>query len=148
MKRFEKLFLLFMIIISIIIIKEGLGLPFISKYTIGPGFFPVIIGSGIAIISLIIIIKEFLLKNNNDKPFIELIGIKRIGIYFGAIIIVLLLSEIIGLIVTLILFMIIVFRFIEGYKWVTCIKVAVICNIIFYILFEIWLGVPLPGLII
>lgn len=150
LKNVELLFIIFLIIISIFLILEGISMPVISQYSIGPGFLPIFIGICIVVVSIILFILNITknMNENQNTVFITKDGALNLGFFIGVLLITISFYKLLGLIIPLIAFMIIIFRFIEKYSWFTSIKVAVVCNIIFYLIFKIWLGVPLPGFIL
>lgn len=146
MKRAEKIFTIFLFLFSLVVIREGVSIPKMSEFTIGPGLLPLIIGIMMAIFSIVLFISNFKREKTTDKPFITKDGLVRLSMFIILLIGSLLLNQWLGLVIPLILFMTLIFRFIEKYSWFTSIRVSVISNIIFYLLFNTWLGVPLPGI--
>lgn len=148
MKAMERVFIIAMILFSGVVILEGTKLPVKSEYTIGPGFLPIVVGIGIFIVSVISIIQNLLKNKGTDssKKFFSKEGATRLGIFIGVMIVSLLLSKVFGLLISLAIFMIVIFRYVEKYSWIASIRVAIICNVVFYLVFKIWLGVPLPGI--
>lgn len=146
MKRAEKIFAIFLFLVAIVVIKEGIRIPKSSEFSIGPGLLPLIIGVLMAFFSVVTFIGNFKSEKTTDKIFITRDGLVRLSMFIILLIGSLLLSQWLGLVIPLILFMTLIFRFIEKYSWFTSIRVSVISNIIFYLLFNTWLGVPLPGI--
>ncbi len=148
MKLMERIFIIGMMIFSGLVIYEGIKLPIKSEYTIGPGFLPIVIGIGIFISSISCIVQSVYKykKLDTDTKFISKEGATRLGIFIAVLTGALLLNEIFGLLISMVVFMIVILRYVEKYSWFVSIRVAIISNIIFYLIFEIWLRVPLPGI--
>lgn len=148
MKAMERVFILVMILFSGAVILEGKRLPLMSEYTIGPGFLPQVIGVSMFIIATAMFLQSVMKHKGEtgEKAFVKREGAIRLCIFILVLLISLLLNKVLGLVIPLIFFMIIIFQYIEKYSWLTSIKVAVMCNIILYLIFQTWLGVPLPGI--
>lgn len=148
MKLAERLFIITTILFSLVVIREGVRIPIKTEHTIGPGFLPLVIGIGMAIVSVVMLIQNIQKYKGKyqDKSFITKEGVKRLVTFIVILLASLLFNKVLGLVIPLIIFMTLVYRYIEKYSWLTSIKVAVICNVVFYLIFKIWLGVPLPGI--
>lgn len=148
MKLAERLFIVASILFSLMVIREGVRIPIKAEHTIGPGFLPLVVGIAMAIVSAVMLVKNIqkYREKTEDKPFITKEGLNRLVTFFVILLASLLLNKVVGLVIPLIIFMTLVYRYIEKYSWLTSIKVAVICNVIFYLIFNTWLGVPLPGI--
>lgn len=147
MKIAERLFLSFMIIFAVVIIKECGKLPAGSKYTIGPGFLPRYISYAIILISLILLVQNFIKDKTKDeeKDFINKEGFTRLVSFFILLLFTVIVINFVGMVIPLGVFMIIVFKFIEKYDWFSSLKVSILTIAIFYFIFKIWLKVPIPG---
>lgn len=147
MKNMEKVFILGILLFSIVAILEGNRLPRMSQYTIGPGFLPLVVGILMFIIAAIIFAQNILQHKGNTegKAFIKKEGVFRLSFFVVVLLISLLLNRVLGLVIPITLFMVVIFRYIEKYSWFTSIRVAILCNILLYLVFQTWLGVPLPG---
>jgi hypothetical protein len=146
MKRAEMIFIFFLAFVSTMIIKEGLGLPLQDGFAPGPGFLPIVVGVLLLLNSIFLLYKN--IKSNKDESFFEKVGgLKNLSIFIITFILVILFGEKIGLILSLSIFMVIVFRYIEKYEMKKCILVAIVSNLVFYVIFDMWLGINLPGLL-
>ena len=146
MRRGEQIFILFIILFSVVILVKSIKLPLKTQYTIGPGFLPMTVSILMIIVSIAIIFQNYQKRESlKQKPmFGGRNDFTRLMLFFALLLISILLMNYLGIIIPLILFMIITFRFIEKYSWVTTLKVSIVSNIIFYLIFKVWLGVPLP----
>ena len=146
MRRGEQIFIILIILFSVIILVNSTKLPLKAEYTIGPGFLPMIVSILMILISIAILFQNYQKRESlKQKPmFDERNDFTRLMLFFALLLISILLMNYLGIIIPLILFMIITFRFIEKYSWVTTLKVSIVSNIIFYLIFKVWLGVPLP----
>jgi len=147
MKIAERIFLIVMGLFAIIIAKECEKLPTSSGYAIGPGFLPKFISYAIILISMIMLVQSFTKSkiSNKYKAFITKTSAIRVLSFFVVFLIAIISVNFVGMFIPLGVFMIIVFRFIEKYDWFSSIKVSVLSLIIFYVIFKVWLGVPIPG---
>lgn len=145
MKIAERLFLLFMSIFAVVIIKECGKLPAGSEYTIGPGFLPRYISYAMILISLILLVQSFIKDKTEDKDFINKVGFTRLVSFFILLLSASIAINFVGMVIPLGVLMIIVFKFIEKYDWFSSLKVSILTIAIFYFIFKIWLKVPIPG---
>ena len=148
MKKAERIFIIIVMFFSFAVIYEGTKIPIISKYSIGPGFLPIFVGvSSVVVTGALLIFSYINPDNENDtKKFMTKEGFIRLSTFVVILMSALLSHNFIGLIVPLTIFMVIIFRYVEKYEWIASIKVAIICNGVFYLIFKVWLGVPLPGI--
>ncbi|OPL08689.1 MAG: hypothetical protein AVO33_09745 [delta proteobacterium ML8_F1] len=148
MKNAERIFILAIMIFSFAVIFEGSIIPVFSQHTIGPGFLPVVVGGALAVTCSALLIFSYIKQDTEQdkKKFISKEGQSRLLIFIVILMGALLLNGILGLIIPLTIFMILSYKMIENYTWWNSIKVAVVSNMIFYYIFKVWLGVPLPGI--
>ena len=146
MKQAEKIFIVFLSFVSVMVIKEGLGLPLKDGFAPGPGYLPVVIGILLLINCLFLFYKN--IKTKDSRGFFkETEGLKRLVIFVVSLIFVVVVGEKLGIITGLTIFMVVVYRFIEKYPLGKCITVAVVSNAIYYLVFDLWLGINLPGIL-
>jgi putative tricarboxylic transport membrane protein len=128
-------------------IKMGLG-PLNAP---GAGFFPAAIGGIFSILSLALLIAASLGKNHGEekKPFWK--GEKswvKVSLALLALVFYLIFLDYLGYLLTTVLFMFFLLRFVGKKGWTVSICTAVLVSLGSYALFRIALGVPLPrGLI-
>ncbi len=143
MKVGERIFLLFFIIFSLVLLKEGSTLPAAAKFGIGPGFLPKVVSILSIILSAALLVRSFLQKDVSGKKFGAKEGLLRMAVTFGLLVLAVFLMDYVGMVIPLVLFLIIEFRWIEKYKLFTSIKVSVFSVAVFYAIFKLWLGVPI-----
>ncbi len=145
LKTGERIFISLNLIFSIIILYASRSLPAGAEFGIGPGFLPKCISYFSILLSIILLSKSFLNKKSavENEKFADRKGFLRMLITFLLLVLAIVLMRFIGMIIPLILFLVIVFRFIEKYSTASSIKVAVFSVMIFYAIFRIWLGVPI-----
>ena len=143
MKIGERLFILLFMIFSIIILTQSKALPSGANFGIGPGFLPKYVSILSIILCVILLVMNFIKEKDSTKEFGNKEGLIRMALTFGLLLVSVFLMNYIGMIIPLILFLIIEFKFIEKYKLLTSIKVSVFSIAIFYAIFKIWLGVPI-----
>ncbi len=123
-------------------IQQGLfknGLP-------SSGFLPFLCSLALIIMSAIIISHGIIKKNalvDEAEPFTR-IGLVRVGVALGALVLYALLLEHIGFAVATFLFMVVTLRIMEPKSWKFTVGVSFIVALISFLLFIVILEVPLP----
>jgi len=118
----------------------------------GAGFFPLIIGLITILLSLILLIQYFLskrvrirkeasAKNTSEQKSSTLV---KVFSYALLMLIYGLLMKNVGFFITTFLFLLIVLRYAERRGWRSTLFVGLVTTVVSYLLFECWLGVPLP----
>ncbi|WP_347487775.1 tripartite tricarboxylate transporter TctB family protein [Desulfoscipio sp. XC116] len=107
----------------------------------GSGFIPVVFGLLTAVLSLILLIQTLRVEKGESLDRQELRVIGKIMATVAAALISL---NILGTIFTLIILIIAWLRFLERYTWFSAAKVSAGTAIIAYLVFVLWLRVPLP----
>jgi len=118
----------------------------------GAGFFPLIIGLIIILLSLILLLQYILSKRVRDKTKaaskdapeqnrstpIKVCSYALLMVLYG------LLMKDVGFFITTFLFLFVVLKYAERRGWRSTLLVGLITTVVSYLLFEYWLGVPLP----
>jgi len=147
MNKYEKISSLLWLLFSAAIIAYSLSYPFGTWRNPGPGFLPFWCGIIMAGLSSII----FIHNAHEKKDLIK----EREGRFFTSrwphliIMLIILFSyplmlETLGFIITTFLFLILIFKIIEPMKWGLSLISSGSITIISYILFELFLKVPMP----
>ena len=149
MKKAEVGFLISIIVFGVVLLYKGAHLPVRSEFTIGPGFLPRVVSYFMILVASGLLI-QCLIKNPQSTPkikeFINGIGLKRL-VPFGVLFVGFIFSiKFLGILLPLWVFMVITFRFIEKNSWFSSIGVSTLSVLIFYAIFKMWLGIPLPGI--
>ena len=145
MKKAERIFIIFNLIFSFVILYESRLLPANAEFGVGPGFLPKVVSILSIILCFILIAKSFFKKSSfsDDSKFATKEGFFRLISTFFLLVVSVIAMHYIGMIIPLVLFLVIVFCFIEKYKVFASIRVAVLSVLIFYLIFKVWLGVPI-----
>lgn len=148
MKIAERIFILIMALFAVIILKECGRLPTGSEFTIGPWFLPRYISLFIIAVSAILMIQSFLKRgeNSKQKDFITKNGLIRLTSFSLVLLLAILSVSFAGMFIPLGVFMAVIYKFGEKYDWLPSVKVSVLSIVIFYLIFKVWLGVPIPGI--
>ena len=147
--RYDKISSLIWFVGSILIILGSLAYPFGSWDRPGPGFLPLLCGSIIGALSLVIFIQASLrdkgkTKREEDGSFFTARWTKLVT----ALILLLAYAfffETFGFLTMTFVFMILVLKLVEPTKWRVALIVSVLTTTICYFLFEKWLKIPMPA---
>lgn len=135
-----RVFLVLLGTIAGLMMPEARRLPADSQYTIGPGFLPTIMLSLIIVCCVALLILDFIKKF--DCKIEKSSGIRLI-LYAIATILLVFGMEYAGIIFSVAVYIFLVTFFIEKNKCFTSIKVAVITSAFIYLIFHVWLKVPM-----
>ena len=139
--NFERVFLLVLTLISAFMLTEGVNLPIVGEYTIGPGFVPCFF----LIFLMVLAVLRFFMVKPQDGAHIIITkrGLMRLVAYLCAIAMCIWAMEHFGIIVSLAAFLFGVIYVIERYPALTAAKVSAATSVFIYLLFNTWLGVPI-----
>ena len=148
MNRFEKKSSLLWLISSLIIIGGASTYPFGTWSRPGPGFLPLLCGIVMAVLSAVVLLQALwesrrIEKKAKGEPFLParwpklaLALIILLGYGF--------LLEVGGYLLVTFTFMLLVLKVVEPLQWRTALVEAFLATGVSYMLFEVWLKVPLP----
>ncbi len=141
-------------IASVVLMLFGLAVVFESTklvYTAefgrpGAGFFPFWLGVAIAVLSVILFFNSRLKSGELDRPgpLTQPRRLRKPAIVVGSMFIMAFLLQPMGFLVTIALWLGFVVVVVEGYRWLAGVPIALLGALGFYMVFEVWLGVPLP----
>ena len=149
MKGYDLVSSLFLMVCAILIIFGALRLPVGTPINSGPGFFPLLIGILLAILSTILFVTTVLRKDLSGKKACS-VDMTRKEQWYRVIstIFALLIYSItfrrIGFLFTTFLLMAFLFKGIGKLGWKVSMGGAVLTSVFFYMLFKIWLRVEFP----
>lgn len=125
-------------IISIIFIYLGLTEFGFWQNGKGPmgGFYPTLVGVALFIVSVLAFIQALKEKPPEFPKANWIVALSVILILFS--------SYLIGMIPSILLYILIWVRYVEKYSWLTTIKSMIIISGLIFGIFVLWLGVPLP----
>ena len=133
-------FLVVMGVIAGLMMPEARRLPQDSQYTIGPGFLPTIMLGAIIVCCVALLILDFVKKSEYK---IEKAAGLRLILYAIATVLLVLGMEYVGIIFSVAVYIFCVTFFIERRGWFSSLKVAVITSVFIYLIFHVWLKVPM-----
>lgn len=133
-------------IIALVFLVMSFDLVFFQNNngSMGPGFFPRIIAGILVIFSAIYVFQLFKQKPEEQKqPVDKTIVLKQI-ILLISLCLCIVLSNVIGMLVSIGLFLLFMLAIVERIDWKISIGLSVLIVAIMYVLFEVWLGISLP----
>ena len=117
---------------------------FMSDYGPGPGFIPRVVTALLAVLGVVNALK-IKAQGNSDKPFFAgPAERKRFLIYLGAIILLAIGIEVVGLLISGCIFLFCIYYFFDKKPLVKSLVVAVGITLILWLIFDVWLKLRLP----
>lgn len=125
---------------------ESMKFPYMLAGIPGPGFLPRWIAIGIIGTGLVLTAKGIrpglAVQEVIDWP--DATGWRRVGLMIGALAVSLLVLDKLGFLVTTALFMVVVVYGLGSRSWWTLVSMPLVAAIGLYVIFAVWLRVPLP----
>jgi putative tricarboxylic transport membrane protein len=121
-----------------------------DRYGPGPGFFPLVLGTILCVLSAIFFLMKVVKRGGQDEEATESesLSLRNIGkslIYLGAIICFCFFFTVLGSLPTIFLFMMAVMILMNRRSVKLSLSVSILSGVLAYVLFVRLLGVPLPG---
>ena len=135
------------VVIGVALLIESIKLPYFIESVPGPGFLPLWISFGIIGSGLVLTVKGIrasLVTPEEEITWPEASGWRRVGLVLGALAASLLLLEWLGFMVTTTLFMAVVVFGLGVRSWRILASVPLGSAVGLYMIFAVWLRVPLP----
>ncbi len=131
---------------GVLMLLESLKFPYFVEGVPGPGFLPLWISFGIIGTGLVLAVKGIRprLAAPEGITWPEAAGWRRVGLMFGGLAASLLLLELLGFMVTTTLFMAAVVFGLGVRSWRILASVPLLSAVGLYVIFAVWLRVPLP----
>ncbi len=148
MNRYDKKSSLVWFLFSLVVITGTL-----SSYSIGalskpgPGFLPLLCAAVMAILAMVVFFQSIWKEKRRERRSGEPLFTPRwpkIAIALGALLAYFLLLEPIGYLAVTFLFILGALKIIEPGSWRSALAEAMAATLFSYVLFEVWLKVPLP----
>ena len=134
------------VVLGGLMLLESLKFPYFVEGVPGPGFLPLWISFGIIGTGLVLAVKGFRprLVTQEGITWPDAAGWRRVGLMLGALAVSLLLLELLGFLVTTTLFMAAVVFGLGVRSWRMLASVPLASAVGLYVIFAVWLRVPLP----
>ncbi len=134
----------FLLALSLFVISQAIRLPYSAEYGPGPGFLPLWLAGVVGGLSLLLLVRSTGAPRPR-KPFIaNPAGMKSAAMVAGLYLAYILLLQTLGLLVALAIFLLILIKVVERRSLLASVITAVAGSVSCYLLFEVWLKVPLP----
>lgn len=143
MRTTDVLTSLLLIAFSIYIIVGALHLSYMQRGVPGPGFAPLWIGVGLGGASVANLIRTWLTPGPN-APIVERTAIPRLLGLAAVTVLWVAVMPILGMVTSLALFMVAASWILGMRRWPVLLALITLVPLGFYLVFERWLGVPLP----
>ncbi len=128
-------------LVGAIIAREASHLPYASQTSPGPGFFPLWLGISLMGLSALL----FVTTRRRDVPFVEsAAGFKKMALLVVAFLVYAFVLDSLGLLISLSLLVFFLLGYLERRGWKTWLTGGLVISLGCYLLFKVWLGVPLP----
>jgi len=133
---------------AVVLLFAARKLPLMSEFGPSSGFFPVILGGFLALVSLMIIIRAWWqnrnIKTSQETPKILGPDKKKFFLYLGLFFAFALFFEKLGYLLSTVLFLGFILKYVEKQSWKTTFGIIIISGLVSYYLFVKFLSVPLP----
>jgi len=140
----ERISSLVLVLLSVFILAES------RRYSLGtidypgPGFLPVLLGIAIGLMSLALFIRSLARKHRLKTSWPDRQGFIAVGAIFMGILVFTLLLEASGYLLNTFLLFVMLLRPVGKQSWSLTMLVSFAAVLISYLLFDVWLKVPLP----
>jgi hypothetical protein len=134
------------LLIGAVLAIEAYQLPYMVENVPGPGFLPLWLGGGILLTGATIMLKALrgAYRSLPEIAWPDAWGWRQVTVMFGSLAVALLLLNQLGFLITTALFMAAVIFSLGGRSWPTLIFAPIAAAGILYLVFAVWLNVPLP----
>ncbi|HEX2988237.1 MAG TPA: tripartite tricarboxylate transporter TctB family protein [Chloroflexota bacterium] len=128
-------------LVGAVIVREGTQLTYMSGFSVGPGFFPFWLGLALMLLSAIL----FITTRAPNQPFIESAsGFRKAAMVAVAVLVYVVGLSYLGLLLALAILLAFLVGVVERKSWRVWAPVALLGSLGCYLIFEVWLSVPLP----
>lgn len=141
--------------IVILVLAFVQELPYMKNGIPGSGFFPIVCGIGIAVFGALIIVENHLKEkkakesnnkdNELDKNIIDKAELRNFAYTIGSSILVLIMTPLIGLIVSIGIIVTLLVKMLAEESLIKSIIIGAGTVIVLYLIFKMFLGVPMPS---
>lgn len=110
----------------------------------GSGFLPVWLAAAMAVLAGMLLLRALRSSDPGPRWLPDARGLRRLGLVFGATVAMVALLGVLGMLVGTALFIVVVVRGLDRHSWPRTLGVAVSVAGAIYLIFKVWLKVPLP----
>ncbi len=135
----NRLFLLVMALICGVMLSSALNWPLKTQYTIGPGFLPIFMLCVVILCCIIL----FFFDKSSPEVLLNKRQLIRLGLYFAALIVMILLMEHLGIIASVALFTFFIVYWVEKNSLFDGLKVSLTTTLVVWAIFDLWLDIPI-----
>lgn len=146
MKYGDHLSAISLTLLGLFLMVKGFGLGLMFRSSIGPGFFPFIVGILLCLFSLTLLVQTLMRKSRDaERHFWQTVsGRRQVLLTLAGIIAYAFSLNTIGFLPATILLLLFLFRCTANFKWWVTVLGAVGSSVIAYLIFEVWLKANLP----
>lgn len=135
----NRLFLLVMALICGVMLSSALNWPLKTQYTIGPGFLPIFMLCAVILCCMIL----FFFDKSSPEVLLNKRQLIRLGLYFAALIVMILSMEHLGVIASVALFTFFIVYWVEKNSLFDGLKVSLTTTLVVWAIFDLWLDIPI-----
>ena len=144
MKRYDRIIGLIWFVMGGGMAIEGLHLGLGKSNLPGIGFVPFLVGSSLGVCGLALMVLVTLKGKTADKKIWEGQNWRNIVLPILALVLYAFLMEHLGFVITTFLFLLFLLKLTDPKRWLNPMLAAALISLCCYILFSVWLEVPLP----
>lgn len=140
----ERISSLALILLSVLILAESRSYPLGTIDYPGPGFLPILLGIAIGLMALILFISSWAQMPPRKTSWPDRQGFIKVGAIFIGIFLFTLLIEVSGYLLNTFLLFVMLLRPVGKQSWPLTLLISFAAVLTAYLLFDVWLKVPLP----
>ena len=125
-------------------LSHALGFAYVVDGVPGPGFLPRWIGAGLIATGAVVLVNALRLKVAERAAWPDAAGWRRVALMLGALAVAFVALKTLGFVVTTALFVAVVIFGLGVRSWIMLTAVPLLAAIGLYLVFAVWLSVPLP----
>lgn len=146
MRRCNQVASILLLILSVAAIVGSGDLVYKVEFSPGAGFFPFWLGVSLLILSIILLLKNTVIKSpeKEENPLPGKEARLRILSIMGSLLVGILLFERIGFLIMMFCVAAFLLIYLEKYRWYSGILISLVMVFAVYGIFKVWLNVPLP----
>jgi putative tricarboxylic transport membrane protein len=133
-----------LLLVGLAAFVEGRGLPFGAIAAPGPGFFPLVVATTLAGVSLILLARAVASRPAPVAVPVPPDARLRLAAVVAALFAFTAVLEPLGFLAATFLLMVVLFRVVEGHRWTIVVAESAAAAVASHVLFKTWLGVRLP----